>query len=129
MLWKGSLALMIALLVSCNDCDQEVRARPYDDTRDCFAAEDEVVGCVAKGRSCPPVITIAADEKGRCFAFPDCLPSGFTPATAGGPCRTDSYVACGALALANKPLQSDGRLGSQAPSCGRRCGAPSRARR
>jgi hypothetical protein len=71
MSWKGSLTsvALIATLASCNDCDQEVRANPYDETRNCFAAEAQVVGCVAKGRSCPPVITIAVDQ-GTMFRLP-----------------------------------------------------------
>ena len=110
---------LIVTLGSCSDCDQEVLANPYDETRNCFSAEAQVMGCVAKGRSCPPVITIAVDEKGRCFAFPDCLPSGFARATPGGPCPTEGYQYCGAMAsaLPNKPLQSAGRLGRYAPSC------------
>jgi hypothetical protein len=117
MLWKGSLGLMIALLASCDDCDQEVRARPYYEARHCFVAEAEFVGCIAKGRSCPPVITVAVDEKGRCFALPDCLPGGFTRATAGGRCPTENLEACGDLASAwpNKSLQTDGRVSRYAP--------------
>jgi hypothetical protein len=100
MMRNGCLTLLtlVATLAACNDCDQAVRANPYDETRRCFAAEAQVVGCVAKGTSCPAVITVGVDERERCFAFPDCLPSGFTRAPAGGPCPTDGVQYCGTMA-------------------------------
>jgi len=124
MLRKSSLTLLalMATLSGCNECDQEVRANPYDETRKCFNTEAQFVGCISKGRSCPPVITVGVDQKGRCFAFPDCLPDGFTRATPGGPCPTENYQFCDATAsaLPIRPWQSAGRIGRFAPSCVRR---------
>ena len=72
MIWRVGAAIIAILCsnVSCEDCEQEVHARPYDTARSCFG-EPERVGCVPKGRSCPPTITYAIDASGRCFAFPD----------------------------------------------------------
>jgi hypothetical protein len=65
------------------------RAFPYDAEAGCFASESVAVGCVDADASCPPVITPALDSEGRCFAFGNCLPAGFTPAPEGHPCRAD----------------------------------------
>ena len=102
--------LLLPLTASCENCDQEVHARPYDIERNCFA-EQQRVGCVPLGRSCPPSIKYAVDKTGRCFAFPDCLPEDFAQAEPGGSCPpSDGPKDCGPVMadlLPDKPLQTD----------------------
>jgi hypothetical protein len=90
----------VGLLSSCGkdaeseDCGQEVKARAYDKDRNCFAVEAQVVGCIATGLSCPPAITYGVDQQGRCFAFPSCLPAGFTRAGPGAACSSQNVLMC-----------------------------------
>lgn len=67
---------------------------PYVPDLGCFSSALEPVGCVDPDRSCPPVVTPALDDEGRCFSFGGCLPAGFTPAPEGHPCRADLAVTC-----------------------------------
>ena len=110
MSWKAlSMVALVAAVSSCGECEQEVRARPYDVQRGCFG-EPQRVGCIARDRACPPTITVAVDASGRCFAFPGCLADGFTRAEPGSGCPSAGASDCASTtaALASRPSPSSG---------------------
>ncbi len=83
MFWKmGPLLLAImAPLVSCDDCGDQITAQLYDRDRACLGAW-QAVGCNPNKGSCPAATTYAVDETGRCFFFRDlCVPTGFVRVT------------------------------------------------